>query len=407
MPGSHQLVIPAAEVSFHPHSFGDPDGRLFRWQGKLYRGIRAEKSAFYSQLFHDGVIQRLVDRGLFVKSEVTDLAMDDYPLVIHHQTIPFPSYPNEWCPEMFQDAVLAALDLALELARDNLTLKDHHLWNLVFDGRHPVYVDLTSIVPIIDERRWPNYEKFCRSCFYPLLVMASGYDRIARHLLPDYEGVQQAEVTALTSEAPRSIRKLLGYRPRNSSSLTDYLKELRDLVGKIEWPASTGQTEIQPDSLETLLRDLRPRSVLDIASPGGSGAKLAARAEIPSVYFESDSACVTRVYREARGNPRILPLVMDFTKPTPSIGFGSHYSMAASERFQCEMVLAYDLIHQLMFERYLNCEQIAEGLAAFTTRWAVVEFTARVPVDELREALRRRFNRVEVMANTSVLVCEK
>ena len=352
-------------------------------------------------------IQRLVDRGLFVKSEITDLTMDGYELVIHHQTIPFPSYPNEWCAAMFQDAVLAVLDLGLELARENLTLKDHHLWNLIFDGSHPVYVDLTSIVPIKDGVRWPNYDKFCRSCLFPLLVMASGYDRIARHLLPDYEGVQPVEVTALTCEAPRSIRKLLGYRPRNSSSLTDYLKELRDLVGKIECPASTGQTEIQPDSLETLLRDLRPRSLLDIASPGGSGAKLAARAGIPSVYFESDSARVTRVYREARGNTRILPLVMDFTKPTPSIGFGGHYSMAASERFPCEMVLAYDLVHRLMFERYLNCGQIAEGLAAFTTRWAVVEFTGRVPLDDLRGALRQRFHRVDVIANTSVIVCEK
>ncbi len=362
---------------------------------------------FIPGLFQEGVIQRLVDRGLFVKSEVTDLTMDGYELVIHHHTIPFPSYPNEWCAAMFQDAVLAVLDLGLELACENLTLKDHHLWNLIFDGSHPVYVDLTSIVPIKDGVYWPNYDKFCRSCLFPLLVMASGYDRIARHLLPDYEGVQPTEVAALTSEASRSIRKLLSYRPKNSSSPTEYLKELRDLVGKIEWPASTGQADIQPDSLETLLRDLRPRSVLDIASPGGSGAKLAARAEIPSVYFESDSARVTRVYREARGNPRILPLVMDFTKPTPSIGFGSHYSMAASERFPCEMVLAYDLVHHLMFERYLNCEQITEGLSAFTTRWAVVEFTARVPMDELRESLRRRFNRVEVIANTSVLVCEK
>ena len=116
---------------------------------------------------------------------------------------------------------------------------------------------------------------------------------------------------------------------------------------------------------------------------------------------------MTRVYREARGNTRILPLVMDFTKPTPSIGFGGHYSMAASERFSCEMVLAYDLVHRLMFERYLNCGQIAEGLAAFTTRWAVVEFTEQVPLDDLRKALRQRFNRVDVIANTSVIVCEK
>ncbi len=411
-------MIPAGEVSFHPHSFGDPDGRLFRWQGELYRGIRTEKSAFYSRLFQDGVIQRLVDRGLFVKSEVTDLAIDGYALVIHHRTVPFPSYPNEWCGEMFRDAVLAVLDLGLELARDNLTLKDHHLWNLLFDGNRPVYVDLTSIIPNQDGVRWPNYDKFCRSCLYPLLVMASGYERIARHLLPDYEGVQRAEAEALANQSPRSIRKLLSYRPRNSSSPTDYLRELRELVGKIEWPVGTASVEIQPGSLETLLRDLHPQSVLDIASLGGSGAKLAARAGIQALYFESDPERVAQVYRETRANALILPLVMDFTKPTPSIGFSGHYSIAASERFQCEMVLAHDLVHRLVFERYLNFEQITEGLATFTKRWAVVDFTPRVSerfpsynLDNFCDALRKRFRRVDAGGRESNgvtrVLCEK
>jgi hypothetical protein len=418
MSRSLQSVVPQDEVRFHPHSFGDPDGRLFRWKGELYRGLRAEKSPFYSRLFKDGVIQRLADRGLFVKSEATDLALDGYALVIHHQTIPFPSYPNEWCAAMFQDAVLAVLDLGLELARENLTLKDHHLWNLVFDGGRPVYVDLTSIIPIENGSPWPNYGKFCRSCLYPLLLMAGGYERIARHLLPDYEGVQLAETAALMSEAPRALRKLVSFRPRNSSSPADYLKELRDLVMKVELPAGAAVTEVQTRGLEALVRDRRPRSVLDIASPGGSGAKLAARAGIQAVFFESDPARVTQVYGEFRAKALVLPLVMDFTKPTPSIGFGGHYSIAASERFACEMVFAYDLVQRLVFERYLNFEQIAEGLAAFAKRWAIVEFTRRASetfpwysLDGFCGALRKRFRQVDTSggegAEATMVFCEK
>lgn len=413
-----QPVIPRGELDFHPHSFGDPDGRLFRWNGELYRGIRVEKAPFYSRLFNDGVMQRLAERGLFVKSEVTEFAVDGYAMVIHHRMVPFPSYPNEWCAAMFKDATLAALDLGLELAQDNLTLKDHHLWNLLFDGCHPVYVDLTSIVPARLGSRWPNYDKFCRYCFHPLLLMVVGHERIARHLLPDYEGVQPAETAALTREAPRSIRKLVGYRPKDSSSQADYLRELRELIGKIELPASTEPTEIQPNSLETLLRDLRPHSVLDIASPGGWGVRLAACAGAHAVYFESNSARVTQVYRQASARALILPLVMDFTKPTPSIGFGGHYSIAASERFLCEMVLAYDLVPRLVFERYLTFEQIADGLAMFATRWAVVDFTPRnselfpwYNLDGFCGALRKRFRRVNLVGGEStcakVMLCEK
>jgi hypothetical protein len=407
MSRSVQPVIPQSEVNFHPHSFGDPSGRLFRWNGEIYRGIRAEKAPFYSQLFKDGVMERLTERGLFVKSEITEFALDGYPLVVHHRAIPFPSYPNEWCAAMFKDATLAVLDLGLALARENLTLKDHHLWNLLFDGGAPVYVDLTSIVPIQAGLRWPNYDKFCRSCLFPLLLMASGHERIARHLLPDYEGVQYTETIALTSEAARSIRKMARYRPRGSSSPADYLKELRKLVEKIKLPVSDVSVEIQPESLESLLRDLRPQSVLDIASPGGSGAKLAARTGIHTVYFDADPERVTRVYRETRANKLTLPLVMDFTKPTPSLGFSGHYSIPASDRFSCEMVLAYGLVHRLVFERYLNFEQIADGLATFSKRWAVVDFTAQEPWDGLRNALRRRFRCVDLAGDASLLICEK
>ena len=161
---------------------------------------------------------------------------------------------------MFKDATLAVLGLATELAKAGFILKDHHLWNITFDATQPVYVDLTSIVPLNNAVSWPNYEKFCRYCLYPLALMAAGHDRIARHLLPDYEGVQRAEAEALLADAPRALRKLVSYRPKHS----DYLKELRELIGQIELPVSPARNEKQPVALENILRKLRPNSILDI-----------------------------------------------------------------------------------------------------------------------------------------------
>jgi hypothetical protein len=403
-----QPVIPREEVKFHPHSFGDPAGRLFRWHGELYRGVTADKAPFYSRLFNDGVMQGLIRRGLFVASEVTEFAADGYGMVIHHRTVRFPSYPNEWCAAMFKDATLAVLDLGLELARHDLALKDHHLWNLVFDGARPVYVDLTSIVPLNNGTRWPDFGKFCRYCLYPLLLMAAGHERIARYLLPDYEGVQRAEAEALTSDAPRSLRRLVRYRPRRMPSQAERLRELRDLIASIELPTPAADRERQPAVLGKLLGSMQPGSVLDIASPGATGARSAAEAGIPTVYFGSEAESVTSLYREARTRELpVVSLIMDFTKPTPSIGFDSHYSIAASERFQCEMVLAFDLVHRLVFERYLNFDQIAEGLAAFSKRWVIVEFTPRDSLTGLRAALGKRFRRVDPAGDAPVLVCEK
>ena len=67
---------------------------------------------------------------------------------------------------------------------------------------------------------------------------------------------------------------------------------------------------------------------------------------------------------------------MDFTKPTPARGLGSHWAIAATERFQCDLVLALDLLNQPM-PRRLGFDKIISGLSQFTKRWLVLE----IPLD--------------------------
>src|SRR5919198_1873929 len=148
--------IPHDEVKFHPHSFADADGRLFWWQGELYRGLGAEWATLFRRLLQQGIIQRLIDKGLLVETEPTALTMDGYEMVVRHRLLPFVSYPEEWCPAMLKDAALALTELLTELAKVGLTLKDSHPWNVLFDQGRPVYVDLTSITSIKDPGVWSD-----------------------------------------------------------------------------------------------------------------------------------------------------------------------------------------------------------------------------------------------------------
>src|SRR5262245_6474907 len=135
--------ISAHEIKFHPHSFGDPAGRLFWWEGQLYRGISHEKVSFFKQLFQTGIIQELVDRGLLIETEPTPLTVDGYAMVVRHRSVPFASYPEEWCMAMLKDAALANIELLKYLAQYGFTLKDAHPWNILFDAWKPIYVDLS------------------------------------------------------------------------------------------------------------------------------------------------------------------------------------------------------------------------------------------------------------------------
>ena len=130
--------IPHTEIVFNPHSMRDQEGRVFRWRGQIYRAISAAIAPMFKRLFRDGTIQRLVDLGLIVETELTAYSLDGYELVVHHRPIPFVSYPTEWCAGMLKDAALHTLDLVWELAACGLTLKDSHPWNILFDGNKPL-----------------------------------------------------------------------------------------------------------------------------------------------------------------------------------------------------------------------------------------------------------------------------
>src|ERR1043166_5460485 len=99
-------TIPVDEIKFHPHSFADPAGRLFWWNGALYRGLRCAAAELFSRLLRDGTLQRLTDRGLLIDTEATGLRLENYQMVLRHRVVPFPSYPEEWCPAMLKDAAL-------------------------------------------------------------------------------------------------------------------------------------------------------------------------------------------------------------------------------------------------------------------------------------------------------------
>ena len=91
----------------------------------------------------------------------------------------------------------------------------------------------------------------------------------------------------------------------------------------------------------------------------------------------TDSAVLTKLYTAAhKQRLPLLPVFMDFTDPTPSRGLCSHWSVAASERFKCDLVLALANVHQFVFQRSFNFDQIVEGLALFSKRWLIAEFVS-------------------------------
>jgi len=176
-----------------------------------------------------------------------------------------------------------------------------------------------------------------------------------------------------------------------------------------------------------LLTELRPATLIDISCGAGWYAKLAASLGSRVVCWDANPMRVTRLYRDAcHMKLPILPLIMDFTKPTTARGLANHWSIAAIDRFRCDMVLALGVLHHIVCERRLNFEQITDGLASLAKRWVLVEFISSEDVemkpiwssriswysrDNFLNSLQKRFCNIQLLDSDqdtrTLLFCEK
>ncbi|MBT8363746.1 MAG: class I SAM-dependent methyltransferase [Deltaproteobacteria bacterium] len=422
--------IPVEEIDFHPTSFCDRDGRVFWWKGELYRGITETYAGLCKKLFADGIAQKLVEKKFLVETELTNLTLNGYELVLKHRRVPFVSYANEWCPEMLRDAGLFITDMMLELGGYGLLL-DVDTWDMLFDQCQPVYVDFCSIMAADSSDKYllDLIRDDFRSYFiYPLQLMARGYGNLARWLLSDYEHkVIQAEFAALMghqiynfteNHGPLSSLSIIRRRIRQSvrplfrkgigliasgmsKSVSDVNLKSDDLVRQLRHellsiappPAREKQTggencfrSLTPADDWTpkhhlvykVLSDLCPATVLDMGSGQGWYSQLAASLGSSVVAIDVDDRCVAACYQEARNkNLPILPLVMDIRYPSPGHGTCNQVIAPALQRLPCEMVLALSLVDLLVFNQYLTFEQTCQTFAAFSKKWLLVEFADR------------------------------
>ena len=413
--------ISSEEIAAHSLSFSDYNGRLFSWQGGLYRAIPADQSMLYRELFEQGVVRSLIDKKLLVATAITRLKLDPYEMVLRHHRIPVVSYPFEWCDAMFKAAALLHLDFCIALDRYDCTTDDAHPINILFEGCEPFFVDFGSINRLRKDLwyswPWPPYEQFCRMFLYPLLLKASGQKRLARWALHDFDrGVLKSDLDALIdrpwsmlrlaeagarltqasgqplADVAAGIRPWLrkGYRAAGramtklsgiKSSRGEFLQQVRAEVAGISlrndradgWLSTSVNLPENYVQVGEILSELSPKSVLDMNIGGSRGAyaRLAANCGARVVAIDPKQENVSELYAIARaGNLNILPLQMNFA--SPSDGLSNSFLASAHRRLNCDLVMALSLDNEMVLKR--GFDFVVKRLAVFASRWLLVEF---------------------------------
>ena len=398
-----------------PGSFRDPSGFLFVQDGSLYRQVNNAYRENYDNLIQSGLYESVTDSGVMITHEEvgTDLARtDDAYKIVKPETVPFISYPYEWCFSQLKDAALVTLRIQKTALDSGMTLKDASAYNIQFTNGKPVLIDTLSFDKYREGQPWAAYRQFCQHFLAPLALMSHTDVRLNQLLRTYIDGVPLDLASSLLPFRTRFTFPLLSHihlharsqrhfadrtvnisrRKMSRVSFLGLIDNLESAVKKLKWrPDATywagyyDDTTYSEDALHQkkqlvaqFLDQMDPKIVWDLGANVGLFSRVASDRGMLTISFDVDPACVEQSYVESveEGETNILPLWLDLTNPSPNIGWSNEERMSLLQRGPADMVLFLALIHHLAISNNLPLGMIADFLDKICSS-LVIEFVPK------------------------------
>jgi SAM-dependent methyltransferase len=429
-------------------SFRDPMGSCCVFEHGVVRLVGAESVAEFdgflkTRAAHDYLAKKqLVSTRRLDAVEIAGLselpalksilAVRPNAAVFEHERIFFPSYPQEWPPEMLWEAGRLTLDLGCAVLTEDYGLKDATPLNILFRGSEPVFIDALSferrnpgdplwrpcaqfirtfLLPLLANRRWGlrladvftthrdgfEPEEIYRLCqpwerLHPrMLSLVSIPTWLSRRTSPDNQAIYQPRLLPDAEKArfivesvfSRMGRALNALRPaaQKKSTWSDYME-----ANSYDDPAFAAKEKFVNEALA----EFKPARVLDAGANTGHFSALAAQAGAAVVAIDLDEVCIGEIWLRAREKKlNILPLVVNLARPTPPVGWRNRECPSFLDRATgtFDGVLMLALLHHLLVTERIPLREILVLAAELTTALLIIEFVA--PQDAMFRRLTR------------------
>ena len=372
---------------YDPASFVDDTGRVFHWQNLIFRGITPQYVKNTKRIFSQRNLDKLFEIGL-VETSISTYYNEEYPLILQHKKVQFPSYCMEWPSVMLRDAALTLCNLNVALSEINLHLKDAHPWNILFDFSKPIFVDFGSIAPLESfNSSWAII--FGRYFIAPLLLFEAEQHTLARSLLtlrPD-ESLKNFQGMHIIAERWKQYKNLVDQISTLGAAwfihqLVPFIMSIDIKLQITEWSGYEQKPAHNIDSFHTkqrvcyeLLGKLNHKTLVDMGANRGWYSEMATSQGYDVTAFDMDDVTMSELYSKSKQTERpILPLLMSFDNPTPAHGRTFLGYLPAEQRLKCDVSLVLALVHHLSFKSGLYFDEIAKTISDFTKHHALVEF---------------------------------
>ena len=408
-------------------SFRDPSGFLFFENEVLYRQINQEYKNEYEHLMDSGLYKRLVDSKLLIPHTEADMISPNKEKlykIIKPEPIPFISYPYEWCFSQLKNAAITTLEIQKIALDYNMTLKDASSYNIQFRQGKPILIDTLSFEKYQEGQTWKPYKQFCQHFLAPLALMSQKDIRLnqlfriyidgipldlADKLLPSKKLYMFSLLSHIHLHAKsqkhyenKDIKIKTRKMPRNSfvgiiESLHSGIKKLKWTPEKTEWGDyyndtnySQGSFEEKKQTVSKFLDKTKAKLVWDLGANTGIFSRLASKKDIETISFDIDPAAVEKNYLTCiqEADTKLLPLLLDLTNPSSSIGWNSVERNSFVERGPADVVIALALIHHLTISNNIPLFNLAEFFHGICN-YLIIEFIPKTDSQVKRLLLTR------------------
>lgn len=295
-----------------------------------------------------------------------------------------------------------------------MILKDASGYNVQFFKGKPIFIDTLSFDFYEEGAPWGAYGQFIRHFMAPLLIMRYVDERLNGMLKNYIDGIPVDMADAiLKGRGGFTTKQHITWHSKSISKHSDSDKPMKqvqmtkkNLIQMLDMMIRQIQklTRIEKDSewgdyyqhtnyddisdkckiklVKDYLGDIDFKKgdiLFDIGANDGKYSRIAAE-KVMTISCDIDYNCVEHNYcnikRDNNGN--ILPLFLDCTNPTPSIGFDVSERKSFNERGNVKGVMALALIHHLAISNNVPFEKIANWFATLG-EYLIIEF---VPKDD-------------------------
>jgi hypothetical protein len=404
------------DIVVSPASFRDPSGFVFYEGGEVYRQINQRFRRDYEALITSGLYESLVSKGLLIPHEEcqskSDLLAEAFKIIKPRQ-VEFVSYPYEWSFGQLKDAAIASLEVQEIALNHGMSLRDCSAYNIQFVDGRPTLIDTLSFEVYKEAKPWVAYKQFCEHFLAPLSLMSFTDVRLGQLLLTQLDGIPlgltrkilpwwswlnmgtsiHVHLHSLTQEryANKSVafsghRRDFGIRSFRGllSSLSHHVERMQLKLSEAGWKnyysenLSDEYLERKKRVVSDLIDLAAPLSVWDLGSNIGVFSRLVSNKGIPTISFDKDPFCVEANYQQVKQlrETNILPLVVDITIPSPSIGWENKERLSIFGRGAPDLIMALALIHHLAISNNLPLDKLADFFGS-VCRWLLIEFVAK------------------------------